>query len=168
MTGMTKSIRTRFRRKERQVNRRSRNAQRPSRRKQADRASSSTKVLIGARVSESFHRRIQTERVRREMSTQELMVAALKVYFRMPVAFDRAEIRFYTDDPNYTQQQADERNAWTTLWDRYTSQMPREKILVMISAMEWDLTMQKSSRRKRRAPGLKAEKEEASEEKAKG
>jgi hypothetical protein len=100
------------------------------------------------------------------MSTQELVVAALKVYFHMPVAFDRAEIRFYTDDPNYTQQQADERNAWTTLWERYTSQMPREKILVMLSAMEWDLTMQKSSRRKRRAPGLEVEKEESGEEKA--
>src|SRR5579864_7372518 len=131
--------------------------------KRAASAGDRKKVLVGARVPAPFHRRIQTECVRREMSAQELVVTALKVYFKMPVEWDRAEIKFYQDDPNYTQKQADERNVWTDLWDRYTTQMPREKIQIMTRAMEWDLTMQKSSRRKRLTRGRVTRKESEDE-----
>jgi hypothetical protein len=75
-------------------------------------------------------------------------VAALKVYFATPVDWDRAEMKFYYDDPNLTKEIANEQNAWSDLWQRYFSRMPREKVQVMTNAMEWDLQMLKSSRRK--------------------
>jgi hypothetical protein len=106
------------------------------------------KVLVGIRVLPNFHRRIQTECVRRDMSLQELVVAALKVYFASPVEWDHANVTFYSDDPNFTKKQADERNAWSDLWERYLTRMPREKVQIMTTAMEWDLQMLKSSRRK--------------------
>ena len=106
------------------------------------------KVLIGARVSQGFHRRIQSECVRREMSIQDLIVAGLKLYFASPADWDHADMKFYTDAPNFTKKQVDERNAWMKLWNRYLSRMPQEKVQIMTTAMEWDLQMLKSSRRK--------------------
>ncbi len=110
--------------------------------------------MIGARVSKGFHRRIQSECVRREMSIQDLVVAGLKVYFASPAEWDHASMTFYTDDPNFTKKQADERNAWVNLWERYLSRMPQEKVQIMTTAMEWDLQMLKSSRRKSSNRGL--------------
>lgn len=107
-----------------------------------------SKVLVGVRVAPSFHRRIQTECVRRDMSLQELVVAALKVYFATPVDWDRVDMKFYDDDPDLTKEEANEQNAWSDLWQRYFTRMPKEKIQIIATAMQWDLQMLKSSRRK--------------------
>jgi hypothetical protein len=106
------------------------------------------KVLVGVRVSKRFRDRIDAECVRRDLSLQELIIAALKLYFATPRQWDYADVTFVVDDDNVSEQQAAERNSWGGLWERYLDRMPREKIELMVSAMKWDLLAKKSSRRK--------------------
>jgi len=109
---------------------------------------SGKKVLIGIRVPPTFHRRIQTECVRRDLSLQEMVTAALKVYFHTPVEWDSVDMKFRYDDPKLGKTEATEWNALTDLWERYRRLLPQDKTRVMTNAMEWDLRMRKSSRRK--------------------
>lgn len=109
----------------------------------------SNQVLVGARVSKSFHRRIHAESIRRDQSVQDLVTNALKLYFDTPVGdWKVANITYHRNDPDLSEADAKEFNAWIGVWERYLKQMPREKIDVLAKAMEWDLLTQKSSRRK--------------------
>jgi hypothetical protein len=111
------------------------------------------KVLVGIRVTPNFHRRIQTECVRRDLSLQNLVVEALKEFFETPI--DEGElIEIGTLEPL----RSAEEEAWHDLWAKYVRAMPREKIQVMTGAMEWDITMRKSSRRRQSVQGSKTRK----------
>jgi hypothetical protein len=106
-------------------------------------------VLIGARVPETFHRRIQSECVQREMSLQAIIVSALEHYFRKsPAGLRQAEVRFRVDAPKLTDEDTAERIAWSGLWAKYMDKMPREKIEIMANVFKWELQMLRSSRRK--------------------
>lgn len=117
-------------------------------------AKTSKKVLVGIRVTPNFHRRIRTECVRRNLSLQKLVIEALKLFFVEPVPGEEL-IEFGTLEPERTQ----EEGAWNDLWDKYMRVMPREKIEVMTSAMEWDITMRRSSRRRQSVKGSKFKKQ---------
>lgn len=103
-------------------------------------------VLVGVRVPESFHRRIQKECSRRDMSLKDLVMVALKLYFPTPVEdWDYVNATYFTFDK---EDLAAEDQAWTDIWSKFLGRMPREKVELVVKAMEWDLEMQKSSRRK--------------------
>src|SRR5882724_3246654 len=99
------------------------------------------KVLIGIRVPQRFHRRIRTECLRRDLSLQDMVTDALKMYFKTPLTWDRADVKFRYDDPNITEAEADEWNALTDLWEKYRQLLPEAKTRIMTNAMEWDLRM---------------------------
>jgi hypothetical protein len=112
-------------------------------------------ILIGVRVPKAFHRRVMLECVSQDVSLQGLLMKALESYFEKPVAdSNRANGNPSQGDPGLSDTANQEIKTWMTLWERYATQMPREKIDVMTSAMEWDLLMQKSSRRKITNKGL--------------
>lgn len=114
-------------------------------------AGTEKKVLVGVRVPEKFHQRIQSECLRRDMTLQEMVVAALKLYFRSPADWDYMSAT-YVKHGEAGEELPDEevarRNAWLDLWTRYVNRMPEDKVTVFTHAMEWDLQAQKSSRRK--------------------
>lgn len=111
-------------------------------------------VLVGVRVSPNFHRRIHTECVRRGQSLQDLVTTALEFYFKTTVSQPAVSNSPYVElkpPPGgfkLMAATAQEFQAWLGLWEKYVEQMPREKIDIMVNAMEWDLLTQKSSRRK--------------------
>ena len=117
-------------------------------------ASAPKKVLVGIRVTPNFHRRIQTECVRRNLSLQNLVIEALREFFQTAINGHAGLIEFGIVEPERTEEQA----AWHDLWDKYMRTMPREKIQVMTSAMEWDITMRKSSRCGQSVQGSRARK----------
>lgn len=109
------------------------------------------KVLVGVRVPESFHRRIQSECTRRDQTLQQLVVGALKIYFTAPLDSERMTVTFVPHDRKGDEAPGkvpDQKDAWVDIWLRYIHAMPPEKIEVLAKAMEWDLRAQKSSRRK--------------------
>jgi hypothetical protein len=107
------------------------------------------RVWVGVRVSKTFHRRILTECARRDLSIQELLVAAMKWLFETPRKdWSHADLTFYYEDSGLTRKEAHELEAWSRLWEKYIQKVPREKIEVMEAAMQWDLRTLKSSRRK--------------------
>lgn len=129
--------------------------QTPPAKKPAASSQQEKKVPVSVRVAESFRRRVQSECVRRDMSLQELVVAALRFYFRTPTDWDYAATTFIRrgeEDEELLEEEAAKRNAWLGLWVKYTDLMPEEKIEVMTRAMEWDLRAQKSARRKSARP----------------
>ncbi|MDP2999602.1 MAG: hypothetical protein Q8N47_19080 [Bryobacterales bacterium] len=117
-----------------------------------DKEAGQKKVLVGVRVPESFQRRIQSECLRRDLSLQEMVVDALKLYFRTPLEWDYATTTYVRHGEEEGQPLAEEevarRNSWIGLWAKYVNAMPEEKIEVLTRAMEWDLLAQKSSQRK--------------------
>ena len=81
---------------------------------------------------------------------QEMVVAALKLYFRSPAEWDYMSatyVRHGDEGEELADEEVARRNAWLDLWTRYVNKMPAEKITVLTRAMEWDLQVQKSSRR---------------------
>ena len=107
------------------------------------------RIWVGVRVARTFHRRILTECARRDLSIQELLVAAMKWFFETPREdWSHADLRFHLEDSGLTRKEASELRAWSDLWDTYIQKVPREKIEVMEAAMQWDLRTLKSSRRK--------------------
>jgi hypothetical protein len=105
------------------------------------------RVWVGVRVSQSFHQRIQTESARRDRSIQELLMDAMKWYFKT-AGKGLTPVQIIFEDSRLTTEEVAERDAWSGLWDRYIGIMPREKIQVLAAAMQWDLRTLKSSRRK--------------------
>ena len=106
------------------------------------------KVQIGFRVTEAFQRRMETERIKREISTQDMIQTALKFWFDTPRDQDswtHADIRFI-DAKDKEDQEA---TAWISLFEKYIDKMPREKVLFLVEMMKLDLSHYKSSRRKR-------------------
>ncbi len=97
------------------------------------------KVLIAARVSKTFHQRLQSECIRRESSLQELITMALQIFLDMP----NEKYKLITLDLSDSL-----KSARTKLWSTYLQRMPDDKIEVMLNAMKWDLQMKKSARRK--------------------
>lgn len=53
------------------------------------------KIQIGFRVNESFHKRIEAESIKRDLSVQNLITYALQYYFTIPAECERriAEIK---------------------------------------------------------------------------
>ena len=103
--------------------------------------------LLGFRVPPRFHRRIESECIKREMSFQDVVTDALKVYFQTPHAdWEKADVAFMTFDD-------DDKQDWMQLWVNYMNKMPKEKTELMAKAMKFDLLQHKSSRRKK---GLRA------------
>jgi hypothetical protein len=93
------------------------------------------------RASDRFLGFIKSECMKREMSLQDLITAALKVYMETPVDWTTAS--FITFDEENT-----ERYQWVEHWVDYIEKMPREKALLMVEVMKLDLLHYKSSRRK--------------------
>ena len=79
------------------------------------------------------------------MSLKDLVTWALKVAFRTPVDWDYVTATYFSFDK---EELAAEHQAWTDIWSKFLGRMPREKVELVVKAMEWDLEMQKSSRRK--------------------
>lgn len=109
------------------------------------------KTLIGFRVSESFRKRMEVERIKRRVSMQDMIKYALELYFQTPVEWDSAKTTYYTGQEALSKKEADEFNSWTDLWEAYINGMPRQKTLFMAEAMKMDLLHYQSSRRKRAA-----------------
>jgi len=111
------------------------------------------KVLVGVRVPAAFHRRIQAECVRRDLSMQELLTAALKFYFKTPIGqWEPVNVEVLVADEQAFDRDGTEDEVWSDLWEKYRKRMPREKIEVFTGAMQFDLRTLKSSRRK---PGVR-------------
>jgi hypothetical protein len=107
--------------------------------------------LLGFRVPARFRRRIESECIKREMSFQDLVTNALKVYFQTPSGdWKKANVAFLTFDDD----EKDDQQDWMQLWVNYMNKMPQEKTEVMARAMKFDLLQHKSSRRKK---GLSSE-----------
>jgi len=98
---------------------------------------------VGVRIPESFHQRIQSECLRRDLSLQEMVVDALKLYFRTPLEWDYATttcVRHGEEEGQpLPEEEVARRNSWIGLWAKYVNAMPEEKIEVLTRAMEWDL-----------------------------
>ena len=109
--------------------------------------------LLGFRAPLRFHRRIESECIKREMSFQDLVTNALKVYFQTPPGeWGQANVAFIT----FPEDKKDEEQDWMQLWMNYMNKMPQEKTELMAKAMKFDLLQHKSSRRKK---GLRAERD---------
>jgi hypothetical protein len=104
------------------------------------------KIQIGFRVSEAFHKRIEAESIKRDLSVQDLVTCALQYYFTTPAEWDFSVSRFVTTSED---EKASEVKDWTDIWLKYVTAMPREKILLMAATMKLDLRHYKSSRRRR-------------------
>ena len=109
------------------------------------------KVLVGVRVPESFHQRIQAQCTLRGMTLQELVITALTIFFKVPTGSGRTVLAFV--EPKWkggkaSDKIANQTNAWMETWLGYIQSMPPEKVEIMAKAMQWDLGAQKSSRRK--------------------
>ena len=94
------------------------------------------------RASDSFLASIKLECIKREMSLQELMTAAVKFYSQTPAQWDVGTL-FTTE-----KEKGLEQHNWLALWHQYIGKMPREKVLLMVEVMKLDLLHYKSSRRK--------------------
>ena len=100
------------------------------------------KHQVNFRVTDSFLNRIKSECIKREISLQELITNALKLSFQIPPhEWDQGMLYTYEEDKS-------EQSDWLSLWERYFSKMPREKVLLMVEVMKLDLRHYKSSRRK--------------------
>jgi hypothetical protein len=122
------------------------------------------KTLLGVRIPQSFHRRVQSECQRRELSLQDMVVDALKFYFRTPAKWDYAAmtvVRHGEEDEELPNEEVARRNAWMGLAAKYVNSMPPDKIEMLKRVMEWDLLAQRTSRRKsvRRKPQPARQKE---------
>jgi hypothetical protein len=106
------------------------------------------KVQIGFRVSEAFQRRIETERLKRDLSVQDMIQFALELYFKTPVEWDFADVVYHQANPETTSEEIQERSSWAELWVKYMNEMPLEKAQFMAEVMKLDLLHYKSSRRK--------------------
>lgn len=109
------------------------------------------KIQTTFRVDEKMYNRMHSEAVKREVSIQEMILYALQIYWRTPrTPWDYAELKFVSHDNEQgrTQEEIDVRNHWLELWKRYTDRMPREKVEMVVKALEWDLKMKRSSRTK--------------------
>ncbi|MBE0659923.1 MAG: hypothetical protein IH602_19675 [Bryobacteraceae bacterium] len=109
------------------------------------------KVLVGVRVPEQFHSRISFECLRREVSLQQLVMDALRFYFKAPLGVEAMTMTYF--QPGQTESIKTEgtsrlNDPRTDVWLRYIQSMPREKVEVLTKAMEWDLQAQKSARSK--------------------
>ena len=109
---------------------------------------SQQKVLVGVRVPVDFHRRIQSELLRRDLTLQEMVVKALTRFFKTPVVYDYEATTYVRHPDKLSEEEVARRNTWQGLWTKYIGLMPREKIEVQVGSMEWDMRALKSSRRK--------------------
>lgn len=102
------------------------------------------KNQVKFRCSDRFLQRIKSECIKRETTVQDLVTAALKIYFRTPNEWNTADVAFLTFDEDAKSEQHD----WVSLWAKYFSKMPREKVLLIVEVMKLDLLHYRSSRRK--------------------
>src|SRR5262245_6155795 len=108
-------------------------------------------ILMAARISKSFHDRVEAECARRDLSLQKLVTSAVAAYIAQPPDQEPPDPR--NNDRGVPahllslgwSQPGDVR---LRLWSTYLDKMPDEKIDIMVSAMKWDLRMRKSARRK--------------------
>lgn len=108
------------------------------------------RIQVAFRVDADLYKRIQVEAVEREITIQDMFLDALKLYFQTPKGdkWDYAISTFVQHGDEITEAAVEERQTWASLCWRYINKMPREKVEILISALQWDLLMQKSSRRK--------------------
>ena len=99
---------------------------------------------INFRVSTRFRQRIESECIHREMTIQDLVTEALKVYFHAPDEWNTADLSFITFDDDVKAEQ----HEWLKLWVKYFTKMPQEKVLLIVEVMKLDLLHYASSRRK--------------------
>lgn len=92
-----------------------------SRRRERD---SEREVLVGVRVPESFHRRILSEGRRREATIKEMVIHALKVFFRNPIDWDGSTTVFYRANE---EEVADEQLKLIQLWTITSTRCLRRK-----------------------------------------
>ena len=84
---------------------------------------------------------------------QDYIMSAIRLFSQTPpIPVDRIDIISYTNYGNVSQEEIDRRNLYLNLLQRYVNEMPPEKSEVLIKAIQWDLGMLKSTRRKN-APG---------------
>jgi hypothetical protein len=102
------------------------------------------KNQVKFRCSDRFLQRIKSECIKREMTVQDLVTGALRIYFQSPDEWNMADLAFITFDEDAKSEQHD----WVGLWVKYFSKMPREKVLLMVEVMKLDLLHYGSSRRK--------------------
>src|SRR6516225_1430966 len=88
---------------------------------------SDKKTQIGFRVTEKFYERIKAESIARDLSIQDLVVAAMKFYFSTPEQWDYVAAQFVTGASEETKERLCERMEWTRIWQRYMNDMPRLK-----------------------------------------
>ena len=104
------------------------------------------KTLLGVRVTESFRKRIEAERLKRKLSVQQMVQDALEYYFKTPLDWDYAKTEFYVDDSAMTKKRIDQIDTRRRLWDAYIESIPEKKIELMAETMRLDLLHYKSSR----------------------
>lgn len=103
------------------------------------------KEQINFRVSTRFRKLIEAECIGREMSLQDFITAAVKLYSQTPRGDWRTvDILNVAHDA----EGAEESAAGVRLWARYTNTMPEEKIRLIMEVMKLDLLHYRSSRRK--------------------
>jgi hypothetical protein len=120
----------------------------------ADKTTNKT-VQMKFRVDQGFYDLIQAEATKRELSFQEMMLDALKLYFATPhpESWDYALTTFVKHGKGVSEGEARERRTWAALLWKYLNKMPREKIQLLMNAVRYDLDMQQSSRRKKGSRG---------------
>jgi hypothetical protein len=117
-------------------------------------------VLVGVRVPKKFHERIQRECRRREISLKDMVTDALKMYFESPVDWEYKTTTYFSEGDGEesagaaeeSTRAAAEESAWEFTWLKFKDKVPREKIEVIVKAMEWDLETLRKSKRHRKVP----------------
>ncbi len=105
-------------------------------------------MLLGVRVPQKLHQRIESECALRDMNLKELVVAALEYYFTTPTEWDYAATTFVRHPAGASDREVTQRDAWMATWVKFIDQMPEEQAEVYVRAMSWDLRTLKASRRK--------------------
>ncbi len=106
-------------------------------------------VLVGFRVDESFHRRIENECLQRRMTLKQLATNALHVFFGTPRSgWDQLYVSAVVETDPIGPEEAKHRLALAGLWVQYVSEMPEPKVTLMAEVMKLDLENFRSSRRK--------------------
>lgn len=108
---------------------------------------SDKKTQIGFRVTDAMRKQIEAECIKRDLSMQEFLTAAVEHFSQTPA--ESEPVYFVLGDAE-PEEHTRERRRWADLWAKFMRTMPRPKILLMAETMKLDLRHYKSSRRKAR------------------
>jgi hypothetical protein len=108
------------------------------------------KMQFGFRVTPAFHKRMQEEALRRDISLQDMILDALQLYFKTPVEdWDWGVATYIRYGEGVSDSDVELRNRWVDLFVRYLNEMPKKKAEFLVEFMKTDLKQSVGTRRKK-------------------